>query len=502
MTANMPNGTGDSSGATRNIPLSPFDNVMARYYGKFIIGFSIEPRKSPDTVFEYLERSFSATIEQLPFLAGRLALRSPSPTHTAYGELEIRLSTNPDNKYMPRLQRKDLGLEIDYQDIMDEGLPESTLDGELLLPAAFRPDLENGADILVAQCNFVQGGCFLGVGLYHSVCDGSGLNTIMKLWAENCRLLQTEDRVNHRFALGPESFDRGLLKKVWLAEGNEEIEAEAVDTAEGLWRLLGLNPMSLSNTKESFAPDAPSKASFSGFPTMETGIFYVSRASFAKLKASVSSNTVDQDENLSANDALTALLWRCIMKARVRQEDPDLANLTAVLDTTVDGRAQFSEKLPPSYLGNIILINTARLAASQLTAPSTPLSQIARDVRKSLNQITRSRVHSAFAIASCIPDYTRLTFPFATFEGAEVCITSLLNIPLFELNFGPAFGNDGRPESVRPPREEFDKICRRVMVLPLRTHGGFEIMITLMDHEMQKLRKDPEFTEYAKFCCN
>lgn len=483
-------------------PLSPLDNVMARYYGKFILGFTIEHDQDPKTVFEYLRQSFSATIATLPFLAGKLILRPPDRVHSQRGTLAIESTPVLNCDAGPQLQFRDLATELDFEAMMEEGLPESAMDGELLLPAAFRPDLENGADIIVAQCNFVQGGCFLGVGLFHSVCDGSGLNTIVKLWADNCRSLQSGKTAGHRFVIPPASFDRGLLKNIWLREGNQETSPEDLDTSEDLWRLLGLNPVNLTNSSEPFAPDEPSKAASMESPTMETSIFYVSQASFARLKRNVSKDLDQQGGVLSANDALMALLWRCIMKARFPVQDAESGELDALLDTTVDGRAQFSDKLPPSYLGNIILINTSSLPLSTLTAPSTTLSMITSEIRKSLNQITKSRVHAAFAIASCIPDYTQLSFPFATFEGAEVCITSLLNIPLFELDFGPVFGGGGRPQAVRPPREEFDKICRRVMIMPLRMHGGFEILITLLKSEMQKLRVDQELKEYAKFCCN
>ncbi|KAL9123057.1 MAG: hypothetical protein Q9187_000384 [Circinaria calcarea] len=473
-----------------HIPLSPLDNVMARYYAKFILCIPTKPDHKPEVVYEYMQEALAKTVVEIPFLAGKLGVRALDAPESKPGQLEMRVPTCLDTESMPCLRYKDMTATMNYEDLMDAGLPEAELDGELLLPAAFRPNLAMGTDILVTQANFIDGGCLLGVGIWHSVTDGSGLNTIMKVWADHCQRLQKQESSTPLLDIPAESFDRELLTKLWLAEGGARTP-EYLDNSEPQWRLLGLNPVAnMITTPDSFAPEAPSSAFSGNAPLMETSIFYVSATSFADLKHECS----HEGHGISANDALMALLWKCIMSARFPPGQSIGTNEeTAILDTTIDGRAQFSTELPPSYLGNVILIGTTFLPLSSLTSPATELSQIARAIRTSLDTITTSRVHSAYALASCIPDYNQLTFPFATFDGAELCATSLLNLPLFELNFGKAFGNGGRPESVRPPREEFDVICRRCMVLPLRIYGGFEILITLAKEEMHRLMVDAEF---------
>ncbi|KAK4983974.1 hypothetical protein LTR50_006884 [Elasticomyces elasticus] len=472
------------------------------YYAKFILCLRMKPNSEPRVAHRYLEKAFHNTIALMPFLAGKLIVQVPNAQNPAIGRLEIHIPAKLDRDAMPKLAFEDLTSTIDYDDLMEAGLSEDELDGEKLLPAAYIPDFHAGADILVAQASFVDGGLLLDIGMFHSVTDGSGLNTIMKIWARECVELQSPESGSPPLEILVDSFDHGLLRKLWLAEGNKPVPSEELDTSEELWRLLGLNPADL--VQERFLPVAPSAFRSADVPQMKTSIFYVSKESFAELKAAASLGdlTLGEDMNLSANDALMALLWRAIMTARCPEGRPANGDIQeTTLDTTFDGRAHFSDSLPPSYLGNVILINTTRMPLLTLTSCSTTLGQIATEIRKSLNKITKERVHSAFAIASAIPDFTKLTFPFATFEGAERCATSLLQLPLFELNFGNAFANDGRPESVRPPRREFDSICRRCMVLPLRTHGRFEVLISLVKNEMQRLERDPEFTKYAKFCC-
>lgn len=111
-------------------------------------------------------------------------------------------------------------------------------------------------------------------------------------------------------------------------------------------------------------------------------------------------------------------------------------------------------------------------------------------------------MHQAFATANSIPDYTNLSYTFAGFEGAKMNITSTLNVPpLFQLNFRQAFGNGGHAESIRMPKDESDGVFRRCLVLPLREHGGFEIIVSLFEDELERLMADTDFSRYAEFSC-
>lgn len=480
-----------------HVVLSPLDNVMARYYAKFILFLPVASGQTPKTVYKYLQGAFERTVAEMPFLAGKVAIRAPDKHDSRPGRLEIRIPAHLGPESIPQMQFQDYTDSMDYGDLMDAGVPEMELDGELLLPAAFRPNLEAGADVLVTQATIVNSGCLLGVGIWHSVTDGSGLNTFMKVFADHCRAIQAEEAPYPQLNIPPESFDRGLLTKLWLAEADDSGTPRELDTSECLWRLIGLNTVKgVGSGPEAFAPGAPSSPFSGSTPVMETSIFYVPAKSLADLKKACAI----EGHAISANDALMALLWRCIMSARFPIGcDIDVDEETAVLDSTLDGRAQFSTALPPSYMGNVIFISTTSLPLSKLVSPDIELSQIALSIRNSLQEITKQKVHSAYALASSVPDYSQLSWPFATFAGAELCVTSLLNLPFFELNFGKIFGNGGKPECVRPPREEFDAICRRCIILPLQTYGGFEILISLAKDEMERLMFDAQFTEYATF---
>ncbi len=478
--------------ATR-IPLSPYDNIMPRIYAYTIFCLPMKAGQEPRNVHQYLEEALSKTVTLMPFLAGTLRVRVPDAHDTRRGRLEIIAPAHVEDRPV-QLKFKDLTSILDYDDLMADGLPDDSLDGDILLPTGLMVDLGTGAAVLVAQANFLERGCFLSVGLHHSVGDGAAAVKMMQVWAQHCQQLQSQENAELLPSVTPESLDRDTLERLWSADGNQHKCNAYLEASDDLWRFLGVDsvvdiPKSL-NAKSSTPPA----------PKTETSIFYMSGASLLKLKHA---GTANGATGVTANDALMAFLWRSITSARFPQGDPIYAKSeTAILDTTFDGRANFSAACPPDYLGNVVLMNTTYLSLASLTSTSTLLSTIAFEIRKSLNTISTSQVHSAMTLAASIPDCRHLTFPFATFAGTELCITSTVNMPLFELNFGAAFGNEGKPESIRSPKSEFSSICRRCVVLPRRTNGGFEILISLVEEEMWRLMANDEFKQYARFCCH
>ncbi|KAL4978759.1 transferase family-domain-containing protein [Aspergillus desertorum] len=488
---------------TRRTALSPMDNIMPRFYAKLIFAFRCSAQEDPAKVCSLLQDGLSRASVDVPSIAGKVF--HSTEDNVAKGALEVH--TNPT--WVPKIHLQDLRDVIDYDDWVDEGLPQDELDPDRFFPAIGMPDLHKGAPVFIAQANFVAGGMILAVGMFHSVIDGTSGMWLAKKWAEYTRQLQgvaTDDHAS--LVISPQSTDNQLLMNLWQAEGHEAVTLD--DLTHGrkgaddpsLWRLLGLDPVNPSPQPFSLdtLPDIQKPP-----PPVRSTIFYVSQKALAELKAAAAAAADLSDENgstegvnISANDALMALLWRAIIRARFsKNETATPREEQTTLDTTFDGRAHFSPDLPWTYLGSLIFISTARMTISELISSDTPLGRIAGEVRRAANAITTPRIHAAFGLAAALPDYNSLSFPFATFAGSEVCITSWIAWSLFDLDFGPIFRNGGRPEFLRPPRREFDPVCRRCVVLPLQTHGGCEILVSLVSDEMSRLEADPEFSRFA-----
>ncbi|KAI1282771.1 transferase family-domain-containing protein [Xylaria sp. FL0933] len=474
--------------------VSPMDNVMPRIYANFILSLRLKP--GPFTaVHNILEESLRRTCDELPVLRRKVFISQPNNKSAATGSLEA--SESPE--WVPRVVFNDLsGVWPDYDDLVDSGFEQDALDGQVLFPRGiYEHDLhKNGACALLAQANFVEGGLLLSFGIFHPLVDGHSGTLLVKLWAKHAKALQ--QNVGPTLEFDPNSADYGLLERIWKAENVEQPPEITLQTASPeTWRLLGL--IAPSELNEEINVTMP-------HPIMQTTIFYVPAIKFKALRAEANADVPGSPN--TANDALMAKLWRCIMKARSTAAGPSCADYSpetiSLLDLTLDGRARFSQNLPSSYMGTLVFITTTKMSMGRLTSADTSLAEIATAVRESVDAVTSERMQEAFGLARALPDYgDSLKFPFATFAGAEACFTSWVGLSAFDISFGDVvFANGGRADYLRPPRREFDAFCRRCVVLPMQTSGGFEILITLKEEEMKILEQDAEFVQYAKLVCH
>lgn len=240
---------------------------------------------------------------------------------------------------------------------------------------------------------------------------------------------------------------------------------------------------------------------------MRTSVFYVSAAEISRLSAIAA---LADEPGATANDALMALMWRCTIRARraAAPEEPCLSAPGAMtkMDTTLNGRALFSDRLPWQYMGTLVLYTMTSLTVDELVASSTRLESVVGAVRRSVASVTRERALGAYGLAATkLSDFTAeaLRRPMPTFEGAEFGVTSLLSLPMMDSSFGSQlFANDGVPDYFRQERRLFDQVCRYCSIGPLRREGGVEVLVSLTVEEMVLLENDSEFAEFSQLLCH
>lgn len=482
------------------IPLSPIDNVMPRIYANFILTFHLKATHAFGPVHDILQKSLAQTCEKLPVFRSKVFAIPGDKANPSTGRLAARRYED----WCPEVIYNDLSESWpEYEDLLEDGLDQDLLEGQHLLPEAeFDWDFAStGAPALVAQANYVKSGLLLAVGIFHPIIDGTSGSLLMKLWANNARALQGCGELGPALQVHPDSCDYSILSDIWAAE-----EKDGSATLEGAspqsWRLIGLLPPNLPASNQASLASTP--------PVMQTNIFYMSAEAFENLTSlcATEDTSCPHSSKVTANDALMALLWRCIIRARAEAAGPSshayAADSISMLDTTLDGRALIGNPLPWSYMGTVVFIATTSMQVGDLISDATGLPTIARTIRESLTSIDREKALQAFGIASNLSDYEEsLRYPFATFEGAEVCITSWVGLSAFDISFGDKlFSGYGRPDLIRPPTREFDAICRRCVVLPMQASGGFEVLISLVKEEMEVLETDTEFAEYFKIVGN
>jgi hypothetical protein len=243
---------------------------------------------------------------------------------------------------------------------------------------------------------------------------------------------------------------------------------------------------------------------------LESQIFYISPFKLVQMKKDAGVGFEVDGVPITTNDAILAHFWRALIRARmlVAQEAGRVVREDELssLESPVDARQFFSDKLPPSYVGNAVMIARASMSLLRLTAPysETPLKDIATIVRKASACIGTQLVHDAYTLLKTVPDYTDLNYSFMTALSLDVCISAVMLLPVRDISFGDEFFEDeGRADSWRPMMDGFNSGGFRLCyILPITKAGGVKLHAGLFPEELEKILEDEDFTKYATYICS
>lgn len=252
--------------------LGPLDHLPPRHYAHFVFYLPLKPDVSPLVAFDWLQQGLLHTFSCMPWLNGKVFWESPDTPGWRPGQLEIRHT--PVNIQGPKpyqLRFNELDFADSYADLKEMGFPADTFEDETIVWAPFVPDLDNGAEVFVAQANFIPGACVLTSAIFHSVTDGMAEVAVFKLWADQCRNLHSAG--SSAMTVPSEHSDRSLLDRIWAKERSAR-SLEEIDPK--LWRVVGLDaPM--EQPKEQLEVTKTDRL-------LKSHIFYISPSNFTALK--------------------------------------------------------------------------------------------------------------------------------------------------------------------------------------------------------------------------
>ncbi|PYI35860.1 hypothetical protein BP00DRAFT_421959 [Aspergillus indologenus CBS 114.80] len=488
------------SSETVHVPLNVLDHLHRPNYVKLCYYFSLQPGTTPLDVFEDLGKGLHQTFVQVPWLGGKVFRQSPDTPGYRPGQRELRY--NPaaaapvDGPLPHQLRFNELESDYTFAELREEGFPSDAYDDQELLNVPIEGNLDTGCDVFVAQANFIPDGCVLCMSTCHAAIDGTAMVTVMKLWADNCRSVFDPSEVLEPFPA--ESSDRTLLDKLWVPPKSGAIARQDADA----WTrgLVGLRPSEGSTTPIDFQnwfgnehPKPPRQ--------MKNRTFYMSAANMTALQKECEASTADESSTttgpLSGNDVVTALMWRSLVRARAAAAD-DTLDEESVLESAIDGRMEFSQAVPPSYLGNITFYNQSAIPVAELLDPAVPLGRVARAIRTGAGRVNSASLHEAYALIKGVSDFAQLKPRFRRTAGADMLISNLLLFPVDSIQFGTRrFGNEGKPEAVRCFNGPLNDVARISFILPRRSKGGIELAMNLFEEEMDCLLEDEEFNRFC-----
>ncbi|KAK0637624.1 Acyltransferase easC [Lasiodiplodia hormozganensis] len=436
--------------------------------------------------------------------------------------------------------------------------PVSALEDPRLLPPSFTPFPATPADgsgipVTLVQLNVIRGGLIIGLAINHRVVDARGLDAIVARWAAHTRALFAPNV----YAAPPPPFEHAELDR-------EPLNWAAAEVAKGKkskvdWRDPAVPSM---RCLPDGAPTGPGVKP----EDMASRIWHVSASKLAALKARASvaedGGGGGGDAWVSTNDCLTALMWRCITRARLARHGIDAVScakdtrpvklmnaidVRAYVPTTPAAATAASSSfdsddsgsgsgsgtegsdtdsdtgrrprptssgngigIPDAYPGNTVMFSHATLPLNTLLSPSSPspsspdpaFRHVALAIRSAISYYrSPSTLRRALSwIASCPGrGVGTIEMDFDVVLGLDVVATSWRVLRAYErADFG--WSSDGGLKALRWAAPLFDGYC---FFYPTRKAGagedeGVEVYLGLERGCMERLVADPELREWAE----
>lgn len=491
--------------------MNPFDAVNPNHYMGLNFYFALRPGVSFEQAFTKLQNGLAKAFEIIPELDGKMMLASEH--EFGYKKGEYRITVPPHSLPVPRqLVYKDLSKVLpSFPKMREAGFSPSLFSDDLVLDCPPFPPMP--ADILVAQANFIDGGCILATNFIHTCLDAVGVLMSARIWAECCRYLEGDETATCDW-FDPNSFNHDLPELVWQEAGYAK-PVEEVDP--GTWGYLPFpekiakvraQPNGVERSSQNTLPPAPMFKTQPVWPaapsdrSLNTTVFLLSGESIHKLKQEALADANAKKASTSVIDIVQAFFWRASIRSRYRVAKEHRGQSfgpeeLSILEMPIDGRPYFSSHLPSSYMGSLLIMNRPTMSIETLCAPDTSVARIAGVIRESATRITPRLVHDTFTLLQSMSDYSKPATANMGIEHMNAMISNMMLFQTSEISFGDSFFAGGSPEAMRPQIERGHKRFRFLVISPLRKDGGVELVMGTLPEELKMLMSDEEFTKYA-----
>ncbi|KAK4279944.1 hypothetical protein QN277_011638 [Acacia crassicarpa] len=422
--------------------LSPTDILMlsAHYIQKGLLFLKPSPHNSPlfiDSLLRRLKRSLSLTLLHFYPLAGRLV----TTLHPSYS-IFVDCHNGDGAKFIYAT------LDMTVSDIV------SPVDVPPVVQSLF--DLNKAVNhdghtlpLLSVQVTELIDGVFIGCTMNHCLADGTSYWRFFNAWSKIFRALEADNSDGDFIPIsGPPIHIR------WFPEGcGPQINLPFKHHNEFISRL------------------AP--------PPLRERIFHFTTESIAKLKAKA--NQGSHSTKISSFQSLSALVWRCITRARRLPRDQRTRCKLAA-----NNRSRLEPSLPEEYFGNSIHVVATETTSGELLehdlgwAAGMIHVAVANHDDKVVREFMKKWLESPFVYQ---PD--RMFDPYTVMMGSS---------PRFDM-----YGNDfGMGKALGVRSGYANKFDGKVTSYPGREGGGsIDLEMCLSPAFMTALESDDEFINYV-----
>ncbi|KAI3850941.1 hypothetical protein MKX03_007364 [Papaver bracteatum] len=305
--------------------------------------------------------------------------------------------------------------------------------------------------LLSVQVTELVDGYFIGCSANHSVVDGTSFWHFFNAWAETCRAKENYDESKSR----PAILDRWFLKEQQDEVGNDERDTNSI-----------IN-LPFSDPDEFISRCPP--------PPLVEGIFHISFQSMTQLKRQA--NNECQTDNISRFQALTALIWRSLTRARGLHPEQETSCTIGIND-----RTRLKPPLSKNYFGCYLHLEVVKRKAGDL------LSQNLGSTALILHEVISARTDEN--IGSWLSDWKRepkITNLGPCYDNFRMQVGGSSRFDPYGCDFGW-----GKPLAVRSGWPY--RFNGNVWLNPGQVGGGsVDLEICLPPEAMSALESDKEF---------
>lgn len=411
--------------------------------------FPCSSSQDPEALIQTLKQGIERLARYFPWTAGQVVNTAARPDHTGTFRIVPFQKTAP----LKISHRQDIP---SLEEMKDAGWPMKMLDESIFAPRMTIPTPEEQKQpwpVVATQATFIKGGLVLTFAAQHNVMDMMGQAAFMRLLSKACNG-ETPSEQELNIGNQPRTNLLPLLEQ---------------DTAHQVQHQIGKKHGRLPETHSS---------SWAYFFFSEQGVSSIKSAANETLASGF----------VSADDALSAFVWRAITRAR-------LPRLQSESDKTQLGRAvdvRRSLGIPPNYPG--IMQNMTYNSASVQDLLSLPLGTIACQLRANLDSAKLRRETLALATFINGSKDPAVSFTAELDLSKDVAISSWAKVNCYEDDYGLGLGP---PINVLRPR--FVPVEGLVYFMP-KQHDGMAVGLCLRDEDMVRIIADGDFIKWANFC--
>jgi hypothetical protein len=442
-----------------DIPLELFgQNDLLSIMTPFVYIFpSLEPDIAHLT--EVIEAGLTRFTEYFPWVAGRIT--NTGRTNESSGVFKITR-----HKSRPDLTVKDWRQDVrvpTMDQLVTAEVPCSMLKEEFFAPVHVNitpgSETEDRSPVLQLQLSFIVGGAVLTIMGNHQALDGTAQDQLAFLLDKSCNdIPYTKEEVR----IG--NLPRERIVEPFNSDWQPPARESCIQTSK------------------------PTQGQPSSLPEYRWTHVLFSSSALSTLKSEVSHDL--GSGFVSTDDALTALLWRSL--ARARSERLPSSTLTTI------GRAVNPRRyldIPATYPGYIN--NNAYSTDSIGSLSRRSLSSIALDLRAKVDPETSQLGESTKGIATMLyraEDKNTVMMHGTLDPTCDLMLSSWASMRGYDFDFGLRLG---KPTYFR--RMDHQRIPSLAFFLPKRPNGEIGLSMCLRTDDIACLRLDQTFTKYGRF---